>query len=68
MLCPFFPSISEEEILNRKYNYHGFMHVDIGHDDMDARDFIYLTDQMESDRRKAEEKAAQEKMKNRGKR
>lgn len=55
MPCLSFPGIDEKEILTRRYNYHCYQHVDIGHDSMDARDFIYLTDQLESDRRKLEE-------------
>jgi len=35
---------------------------------MDAREFIYLTDQLEAARRKMEEQAEKEKMKNRSKR
>lgn len=65
MPCPFFPGISEKEIMVRRYNYHCMQHVDIGYDSMDARDFIYLTDQLETDRLKLEEMRNKEKSKRR---
>lgn len=64
--CPSFPTISEEDIYTRAYNYHCLQHTDISNDDRDAREFMFLTDNLEQARRKMDEERDRQKAKRGG--
>ena len=55
MYYPSFPSVTEEDIYTRSYNYHCIQHTDISNDDRDAREFMFLTDNLEQARKKMDE-------------
>lgn len=48
----FFPRFSERNILDRVYSYHARMHVNLPND-IDFREFVYLTDMLDKDLRDA---------------
>lgn len=54
MPLTFFPTITDEEILRRLFNYHGTQHVNLDMS-MPARDFLFLTDLLEEERKRAED-------------